>query len=288
MRVIKKYWRPLVFAWIVYIFLFMVVTMGGGYITFTINIVLNIILFGIMTYLFRKKTTGPNERLVKTILLASPVIAFLLISILKPDQFLMAPNTIISPAIGILLGFIYEKSESRMAKPVILVLPLVIGIWIYLSGADIWQHYIIYRTFKSGATLEEAPVISFRKDSTLYTNEDFKGRIPVFYIWNTTCPYDLRFFPELKEEQLKWAGNDRIEFFAVNIPLKSDTIGLADEVLKNNDLQITNLIGPAIDESYKVFGEFTFPLTIILNPEGKMVFRGAIDRIDKTLGKLTD
>ena len=133
------------------------------------------------------------------------------------------------------------------------------GIWIYFTGANIWQHYIIYKTFSSGATLKKAPDMNFRKDSVQLTNSDFKGEIAVLYFWDTTCPYTSRYFPALREKSTKWKDNKDVKFYAVNFPCKGDKDGQAAEVLNKWDIGIPNLIGPKAEESYKIFGEIYLP-----------------------------
>ena len=273
--------------WIVYIPLLMIVFMGGGHKTFLINIILNIILFGLMTFWFRRKAITPKERLIKTILISTPIILFLFICFIKPSQFITAPNTMIAHFIGIILGLVYETLSKVVYKLIIFLIPILIGFWIFLYGADIWQHFIIYHTFRSGVTRKEAPKMIFMKDTVRYTNDTFRNKIIVLFFWNTTCPYVSKYFPKLNEKQTKWSENDEVEFYAVNFPVKSDTTGFAEIMLKQFNVKITNLTGPPAEDSYKTFGEFTFPLAIILDPDGEIVFWGSIDRIDNSLQRLT-
>lgn len=287
MTALKKYLPAFFIPWLVYLPLLMIVTMGGGNKTFLINIVLNIIFFGLMTFWFRKKSITSKERLIKTILIATPIIFFLVICFFKPSQFITAPNTMIAQLIGIILGLVYESLNKQIYKLLVVVLPILIGLWVHLYGADIWQHYIIYNTFRSGVTLKEAPQMEFKKDSVIYTNDTFRNKITVLFLWNTSCTYIVKYFPKLIEKQTKWSENSDIEFYTVNFPVKSDTAGSAEIVLKRYNVNITNLTGPPVEESYKTFGSFTFPLAIILSPEGKIIFWGSIDKIDNSLQRRT-
>ena len=96
MKLVKKYWKPLILSWIIYIALFVILATGGYY-GFHLNIVLGIIFFGALTYWFRKKSLDPKEKLIKTILIASPLLFFLIIVILGRMEFYMSPNLIIAP-----------------------------------------------------------------------------------------------------------------------------------------------------------------------------------------------
>lgn len=285
METIKKYWKAFVYAWFAYILLTAIVVFGRYY-GFHANIVLGIFLFGWLTYQLRKKSNDTKERLIKTILIATPIIFFTVTYIIELQPFYTSPNFVFAQAIGVILGLIFERIDKWFYKLIIVLLPLIIGFWLIFQGADIWQHYIIYGTFRSGETLKETPVLNFKKDSVVLSNTDFKGRIVVFYFWNTTCPYSSRYFPTLRSKYERWKTNKNIEFYTVNFPVPSDSSDLQNEILKKWNIDIPTLIGPKAEESYKVFGSFTFPLTIILNPKGDIVFWGSIDRIDRTIEKL--
>lgn len=287
MKTILRLWKPLLFTFIASILLLAVI-MRGGYYGFHYNLVLGIIFFGLLTWFFRKKSRNSKEKILNTIVISTPILLFLGILLMRLQPFYTSPNFFFAPVIGVILALIYERLSSLPLKFIILLFPLFFGFWVYLSGADIWEHYIIYGSFSSGATLQEAPNMSFRKDTLELTNSDFRGKTVVLYFWNTTCPYSKRFFPRLKEKSEKWDQTENVEFYAVNFPVPSDKTGYAERVIKKQGINIPNLIGPNAEESWKVYGSFTFPLTLILNPEGKIVFKGAIDRIDKTLETLTE
>ncbi len=281
----KKYLNPFCLAWLAYIPLTLIVIKGGFY-GFHLNIVLGIIIFMGITYWFRRKSSNSRQTKITTLLIASPIIVFSGIYLLRPSMFYTSPNFLIAEGIGILLALGYEKNIDRFYKVIILFLPLLIGVWVYFQGAKIWEHYVIYETFKSGETFKKAPSFTFKKDSIVLTNNDFKGKIVVLDIWNTSCPYCYKKFPILKEKFEKWSRNGNINFYAVNFPVPNDTLGEAETILKKRNIHIPNLIGPNALDSYKTFGKFSFPLTIVLNPSGDIVFWGDIERIDKTIEKL--
>ena len=285
MKNIINYLKPFIFAWISYALLAIIV-IKGGYYAFHLNIVLGIFAFLGITYWARKRTSNSKEKIVKTILIGSPLLVFLGVCFWHPSTFNTSPNFLFAQGLGMLLAFVFEKTSVRAYHITILLLPMVIGGWLYFQGAEIWEHYIIYKTFKSGETFKKAPSFSFTEDSIVLTNNDFKGQIVVFDFWNTSCPYCYKKFPVLKEKHEKWSENANIKFYAVNFPISRDTIGEAGAILKMRNINIPNLIGPDALGSYQVFGEFAFPLAVILNPEGDIVFWGDIEKIDNTLEKL--
>jgi thiol-disulfide isomerase/thioredoxin len=285
MKNIINHLKPFVFSWIAYLILAIIV-IKGGYYGFHLNIVLGIFAYLAITYWARKSTSNSKEKIVKTILIGSPLLLFSAVCLWHPSTFKTSPNFLLAQGLGMLLAFVFEKTSVRAYHLAILLLPIAVGGWLYFQGAKIWEHYVIYNTFKSGETFRKAPTFSFTKDSITLTNNDFRGQIVVFDFWNTSCPYCYEKFPALKEKQEKWSKNGNIHFYAVNFPISRDTIGEAGAILKMRDIPIPNLMGPEALSSYQVFGEFAFPLAVILNPEGDIVFWGDIEKIDNTLEKL--
>jgi len=187
MNLTKTYWKPLFLSWIIYIFLSMLLTKGGFY-GFHLNIVLGIVSFGLLMYCSRVKSKNSREKVIKTILVLSPVLFLMILLFAGRMPFYMSPNFIFAQLTGIILALIYERLQTLFPKLVILILPFIFGIWIYLSGANLWQHFVVYNTFKSGETIKEAPLISFRNDSIELTNSNFKGKVVVLYLCNTCFP----------------------------------------------------------------------------------------------------
>lgn len=270
----------LVFA----LLLFILVT--GGYYGFHISVVSGILLFMIITILFRNKAIDKTDKLIKTVLIALPVVVFAGFSLTGPRVFSYSPPFLFGPVIGILLAFLFEKITKKALKAIIFLIPILVGLWLYFQGAKFWQHYIIYETFSSGETFRKAPVFALKQDSVILTNADFKDKIVVLYFWDTSCTYCIQKFPILKAKTDKWSKSTDIIFYSVNCPLKRDTIGQAEAVLKARNINMINLTGPdAGEKTYYATGVRVFPTTIILDPSGNVVFWGDIERIDKTLEK---
>lgn len=144
---------------------------------------------------------------------------------------------------------------------------------------------MIYRTFGTGETLKDAPHFTFYKKNVSLSNKDFKGKTSVFFIWNTSCPYTPRYLPSLKLQHEKFSSNERINFYSVNIPMGKDSVGSDSLYLSKHGININLLKVPKIEDMYETFGQAPIPLTIILNPEGKIVYWGNIDKIGGTLNK---
>src|SRR3546814_10154511 len=96
---------------------------------------------------------------------------------------------IFAPSLGVLLGYLLEKATSRILRVAIALVPLFIGLWVYVQFANTWQDFMIYGTLRNGETFKECSPFTFSKDSVALTIEDFIGKTTVFFIWNTSCVY---------------------------------------------------------------------------------------------------
>lgn len=125
----------------------------------------------------------------------------------------------------------------------------------------------------------------FTKVNGPLSNNDFIGKTSVFFIWNTSCPYTPRYLPSLKLQHEKFSSNEKIKFYSVNIPMGKDSVGTDSLYLSRYGINISLLKVPKIEYMYKTFGQAPIPLTIILSPEGKIVYWGNVDKIGETLTK---
>jgi thiol-disulfide isomerase/thioredoxin len=276
----------IIFALLLSEIMIVIIITTTGFYGFHYSILTGIFLFGLLTIRSRKRAIDLTDKWIRTGLIGAPLIGFSVFSVIKPGIFIYAPPFLFGPFAGIMLALAFERLNQKLSRYALILVPLFIGAWIFAYGAKFWQHYVIYQTFASGETLKEAPKFSLRNDSITLTNADFKGKITVLYFWDTSCTYCLQKFPELKKKSEAWAENENVVFYAVNCPIKSDTTGQAKAVLKNWEVGIPSLIGPdALGESYTSLGIRVFPTTIVLEPSGKIVFWGDIERIDKSLNK---
>ncbi|MDD2611645.1 MAG: TlpA disulfide reductase family protein [Bacteroidales bacterium] len=285
MKKIFNYLLTLIMPNIVFVLLFFIIV-SGGYYGFHISVVSGILLFMIITILFRKKAADKTDKFIKTVLIALPVIVFAGFCLTGQRVFSYSPPFLFAPSVGILLALLFEKITKKAFKAILFLIPILIGLWLYFQGGKFWQHYIIYETFSSGETFKKAPMFALKQDSVILTNTDFKGKIVVLYFWDTSCTYCIQKFPALKAKTDKWSKSTDILFYSVNCPLERDTIGQAEAVLKARKIDMVNLTGPeAGEKTYDATGIRVFPTTIILDPSGNIVFWGDIERIDKTLEK---
>jgi len=282
MKAIKKFWATPLLSFGLWILCTSSIFLIRSFYSFHINIVIGLIAFMLLTYWVRRKAVGSKEKIIHTFLLLIPPVALSILAFFKPI-IIYSPGLIFAPALGVLFGYLLSRPSGKLVKIAIALMPIFIGLWVYVRFADIWQEFVIYGTFRSGETMRECPRFTFLKDSIAVGNDAFKGKTTVFFIWNTQCVYTPRYIPALKEKFETYADDQGIDFYLVNVPLEGDTVGADLAYLAAYDLEIENLTGPSNDEMYKLFGPGAYPQAMVLNPEGNIVFWGSITKIDRTL-----
>lgn len=283
MNYIKRYWKFPIISFFLLILCLSAIGIVRSYYDFHIAVILSLFVYFSYTYFSLRKIDFSQEKNIRVLLILSPFVILTIMAFFIPILDMM-PVLVFFPSIGILIGYIFVN-VNKSIKPVVFIIPILLSIWVFTSFAKIWQDFMIYRTFSSGQILKDAPKFTFYKNGESMNNDDFKGKTSIFYIWNTSCPYTPRYIPSLITKQENFSSNPHIKFYAVQIPLEGDTTGSDLAYLSKHAANIESLVGPNIKEMAKIFGQAPIPLTIILNPEGKLVFWGNIDNVDETIEK---
>lgn len=285
MNYLKRYWKFPILSFGLLILCLFTIPLIRSYYNFHINLITSLVGFFIFSYFIFRNAKSKIEINVRLLLTTTPFIVIIILSFFY-SLIDYLPGLVFAPTIGIILGYFLSTFKNIYARVFIILTPIFIGIWVFTSFSKIWQDFMIYRTFTSGETFRDSPMFTFYKDNHSVNNDYFKGKTSVFFIWNTSCPYTPRYIPSLKNKLSKFSNNSKIKFYSVNIPMGNDAINADSAYLSNYNMNIELLKGPAIEEMYKTFGQAPIPLTIILNPEGKIIYWGNVDKIDNTLQEL--
>jgi thiol-disulfide isomerase/thioredoxin len=186
--------------------------------------------------------------------------------------------------LGILIGFIYYRSGKMLGVAITLV-ALGFVLYVYFDGYERWLNYKDYGTFAYNVseTVPEFNMINPKGPD--FTNKDLKDKIVVFDFWNTGCGVCFRKFPLLQEKVIKYKSNPGIEFYAVNIPIRRDTIGEAEKIISDYAYTFPLLVARN-DSLAKLFKVFAYPAVVIIKNGKEIIFRGNIEGVDEILEKL--
>ena len=122
---------------------------------------------------------------------------------------------------------------------------------------------------------ERLPNISFKdRNGKIVDLASLNGKVVFINFWATWCPPCIAEMPSINALHERFMDNDRVVFLMVDVDADD---GKADKFMKKHryGLNVVKTVGDVAP----VFMQGTIPTTLILNKEGKMVFRqeGAAD-----------
>ncbi|MBC8753252.1 TlpA family protein disulfide reductase [Kordia sp. YSTF-M3] len=113
--------------------------------------------------------------------------------------------------------FVFMGSWARKQKIQFLYLAISLFFLTFLIKPNT-GHYL--RNFYADLNTK-LPKISFytlNEEKVNFTNE-----VTIIDLWSTSCAVCFRKFPEFEKLKQEFEGNDKIQFYSANVPLKNDT-----------------------------------------------------------------
>lgn len=152
------------------------------------------------------------------------------------------------------------------------------------KGYDLWMNKVRYGTFTGKIDTEKSFTLAFETAKGEKTSlNDFRGKYLLLDCWSTSCGYCYKAMPEVQKVYEKYKENKQVEVIALHsrYPMRK---GAAPEDFATGAriLEELNYTIPcySIDnESHelKEIGVKAYPIVLIIDPMGKLVFRGTID-----------
>jgi thiol-disulfide isomerase/thioredoxin len=256
-----------------------------GYVSIMSSSLVGFIAYFILTnYFLHKFKSQLKEVWIVIVILAG-------LSILQlPNRILDFQSTMISlpdfliHCLGILIGFLYYKSDKIIGVTVT-ALAMCFILYVFFEGYERWIHYLNYGTFYYTVS-EEVPEFNLiQPNGKIFTKKDLYVKTVVFDFWSTGCGVCFRQFPVLQEKYIKYSDTPGVEFYAVNIPMRSDSIGVAEKIMSEYPYSFPILIARN-DSLAKLFKVFCFPTVIIIRNGKEIVFRGDIEGVDAIIEKI--
>lgn len=129
----------------------------------------------------------------------------------------------------------------------------------------------------------QAPVFELTGlDGQVYRLADQRGKIVVLVFWSAECPWSRQYDAWLSAQASRWAA-EGVELWAVASNVNEPRESLA-QVVSERQLTFPLLL----DEGCRVadlYGAQTTPHVFVIDPAGRLVYRGAID--DRTFRQRT-
>ena len=246
-----------------------------------LNFVLGVFfLFLIMCY-FRNSASSNSERLTKTIIVFLPVFFFSLFYIIRGrNSWITAPNYLVAPVIGMVSALFFDWFRIFRQRLVIVLSSLILCSWIILRGFFIWGYLMNFGCL--GTVYEQAPAFKFEQNSSVLTNQDFKGKVSVIYLWNASC--DTNEFSNFNKLYLSWKSHPKIKFLAVKVSL--DGVSTDKIIADKHDYKFDNYIWKTNTGDFKAFIQDSVPKVIVINKRGRVVYKGGANKFDDVINRV--
>ncbi len=187
--------------------------------------------------------------------------------------------------LGIISGFLFI-TRHRLQKWLPLCFSVAIIFLMLLKGYNLWFHRLSYGTF-SGKVSYALPVNfeAFDQNKNLITDKNFSNKVVLLDFWFTRCGACFQKFPKLQQFYEKHKDNKTINILAVDSPLDDDKEGQAFQMIKDEGYGFPVVISKDTYLGEKL-GVKVYPTTFVIDQQGKIVFRGDIERATKLAEEL--
>jgi thiol-disulfide isomerase/thioredoxin len=242
-----------------------------------IKFVVGCLTYAVLTYKFIDSKLPLKHNLRVILIIALPVILLYLPIILLHfhDTRATLPSTL-SHFIGIIFGYLIKATSVKAAQISLLSICVFIIGWYYFVGAKQWQYWLNFGTY-DGNTINSVPV-NFRcydAAGQIYDQSSLYNKVTILDCWHTRCGACFTQFPNLEKYYQQQISNSQIAIYALNRPLKQDSVGQAFQMLKDA-YQFPVLVPYDVLLPDK-FGVEVYPTTIVINGKGIVVFRGRLE-----------
>lgn len=180
---------------------------------------------------------------------------------------------IIFTPITFLLGY-YLKDKLLLFK---LLYPVILFFIGFYSFINLW---FFMENFNARDNMK-APEMKFNYLESEIRLDTIKNTIIVIDFWTTNCGVCFEKFPDFEKKYFKYKNNSKIELFAVNIPVRTDTLSQANNMINKYNYEFSKLYADS-DTIPKLLGFNRYHHQIILK-NGKIRFNGSLNINEKII-----
>lgn len=199
-------------------------------------------------------------------------------------------DIIISP-ITIYLAFKTLKNKSYIKNGIIILIFSIISSYYILP--NYFQFYTRYK-YKKDTTkiIYDFPNISYIDNNKEIVTLD-KEKIIVLDFWTTSCGVCFEEFPLYSDLASKYENDNRIEFYAVNVPLKRDIFEKSVEMIQKHNYSFKSIYVSSEQEAKEKLNLYAYPEIMIIK-NNTILYQGhpsykkivVIDNFDKIISNL--
>jgi thiol-disulfide isomerase/thioredoxin len=241
-----------------------------------------ILFFALVVYGIKRYRTELSAYLVLLAVLAGICIVQVPLRVPHFGRHLLSLPDFMIQVLAVLLGFTALRTRKSIGITASAA-GLVFVLFMFFYGYTLWSHRLDFGSFKE-EVMETVP--AFRLTDTggrVITNETFRDRIVVLDFWQTSCGICFKKFPLLQAKYEQYRNTRGVEIYAINIPVRRDSAGQAENTLRKLNYTFPQMIGQLGDNPFRIRA---FPTTLVLVHGNTIVYRGGIDGIDGVIGRL--
>jgi len=192
--------------------------------------------------------------------------------------------------LGLLTAWFFHISRS-WKKWVIAGVGFSVMFFMFFRGYSMWLHKLNFNTYSGSYSATFPEFTAEEKNGDKISKEDLKSKLVLIDFWHTQCAACFRKFPLLDKIYLKHRLSPGVKFIAMNLPLQTDQPTRAFDMIhkRGYSFPVAKLQTISIIDSLSIS---FFPTTILVNEEGRVIFKGSIEngisRLEKEIKKQSE
>ncbi|WP_438972820.1 TlpA family protein disulfide reductase [Polaribacter sp.] len=171
------------------------------------------------------------------------------------------------------LGY-YLKNKSLLIRVIYPIILILVGVF----GFNNFWFIIINR---NASEIAISPKIEFSIKNNKVRIDTIQDKVIVLDFWTTSCGKCFEKFPDFEKLYYKYQNNSNVLLYAVNIPVRRDTVGYAKKRIEKYNYNFPVLYSDS-DTVPKQLGFDKYPHMVILK-NGKIRFNGYLNLNEKNV-----
>jgi thiol-disulfide isomerase/thioredoxin len=188
--------------------------------------------------------------------------------------------------LGIVSGYLYLRFRD-VWRLVPFTVGAVFAVFMFFTGWDYWIHRGNFETFtgRIEAYKLQQRIAGTDQYQQRIDNQTFNNKIVLLDFWHTRCGACFQKFPQLQAFYEQHQSDDSIKVYAVNKPLAEDVRKSAFAVIAEEGYSFPVLL-PEEEDLAEKLGVAVYPTTFVIDRQGKVVFKGDIEKAVKMVEEL--
>jgi thiol-disulfide isomerase/thioredoxin len=245
-----------------------------GYVSNQLSILSGFVLFYLLSFFWLKKYNENKGRITLSLILGILAIQIPIRWGAWDRSLISLPDSIFN-FLGIISAYSFFSTKNKF-KYLLPIFAFSASVFMYFQGFGLWLHKLNFGEYL-GKVIKPSPL-------ALIGNNEVNERIDLsnrkqyklLDFWHTKCGYCFEAFPKLEKIYNENSKDTNLLIFAVNKKLGSDSLGQAAKMIKKYNYHFP-LFFPEIDSLPEVYGITVYPTSLLVDPNGNIIFKGELE-----------